>query len=271
MWLAAAAPALLALHLLAWLVSATPDHLLGTALASGMLGEGALGTALGRVEIARLSLALLALWALGLARRPRLALVFAAAAVLLSGATGHANAIHPAWAIPVKAAHLLAAAAWLGGLVWLVWLVTGDPADHATFRREAARVSSAALLAFLVVATSGVVATLLFLSSPADVLRSAYGAVVLAKVVGLGALALFGAYHRLRILPALPVDDRAEPRASAGANSGARLARSTQRELGVMGAVILLGGLLAYVPTPAPPVEPDPHAAHVHAPHTTPS
>jgi copper transport protein len=230
--LAVVAPLLLALHFGAWLVNAAPDHSLATALSAGALD----GT-IGRVEVLRIGLALLALWALTLARRSRLACLFAAAALAASGLTGHAAAVRPLLAAPAKAVHLLAAAAWIGGVLWLV---LRDRADRAAYVADAARVSAVALVSIALVALSGVAETLLVVSAPADVLRSAYGAVVLAKVAGLGALALFGLHHRNRLLPQLGM-------------GGDRLASSLRRELAVMGVVVLLGGFLAYVPTPAPP------------------
>ena len=78
---------------------------------------------------------------------------------------------------------------------------------------------------------------LLFLPSPLDLFRSAYGYTTLAKVLGLGLLVLFGAHHRFRVLPRL-----AEESVAGG------FRRSLRTELLVMFAVVLLGGLLAYLP-----------------------
>jgi putative copper export protein len=238
------APVLLALHLLAWLVNAAPEHrLTGDAVAAG------LASGVGHVELWRIGAALLALWALWLARRESLALAFASAALLLSGATGHAAALHAVIAIPAKALHLGAGAAWLGGLLWLL---SRDRSDAARFSRDASRVSSVALVAVLVVAASGVVQGLLFLPSPLDVFRSAYGAVTLAKLAGLLALVAFGAHHRYRVLPRL----------TASPEIPNRFAVTLRRELVVLVAVALLGGLLAYTAPPLPPPSP----AHVSRP-----
>ena len=229
-WLSIAAPVFLALHAVAWSVNAAPDHrLTADAIAS------AVGSAVGRIELWRLGLAVLAVWALWLVRRPWLALVFAAGALALSGATGHSAAISPRIAVPARALHLLAASAWLGGLLWLV---TSRRMAIDGFAREARRVSAVALWASLVVATSGVVMAIVFLASPSDLVHSAYGAVLMAKVVGLLALMGFGAYHRFRAIPSL-VRQSATP---------AGMAETVRRELATMVLVILLGGLLAYVP-----------------------
>ena len=186
------------------------------------------------MEMWRVGLALLSLWALVLTRRVQLALLFALAALLVSGATGHAAAIDPVWAEPFKAMHLVAAAAWLGGLLWLVCL---DRTDVERFVRESMRVSSVALIAVIAVTLSGLVQTGLFLSAPADLFFTTYGLIVLAKVVGMLILIAFGANHRKRVLPVL-----------RDAQSGARFVALLRRELVVFAIVVLVGGLLAYVP-----------------------
>jgi putative copper export protein len=238
--LAVGAAVLLALHLLLWLVNEAPEH----RLTGGVVAAG-LTSGVGRVELWRTGAAILAGWALWLARREGLALAFAAAALLLSGATGHAAALHPAIAIPAKALHLGAGAAWLGGLLWLL---SRERTDAAMFSRDASRVSSVALAAVLLVAASGVVQGLLFLPSPLDVFRSAYGVVTLAKVAGLLVLVVFGAHHRYRVLPRL-ISAPETPR---------RFAITLRRELLVLVAVALLGGLLAYIPPPADHPSPAP-------------
>ena len=230
--LATAAAVLLALHFVAWAVDVVPDHSLGGDQLAALLTSD-----VGRVELARTGLALLSAWALLLACRPRLALGFAVATLLVSGTAGHSAAIHPEWAVPARALHLVAVAGWLGGLLWLIVL---ERRSAAVVTREARRVSSVALAAVIAVAFSGVVQTRLFLPVWADLVRSTYGAIVLAKVAGLGVLVLFGAHHRHRVLPRL-----------ADMHAPEELARSLRREVAVMSIVILLGGLLAYV---APPI-----------------
>jgi putative copper export protein len=224
-----AAPVLLALHFMAWSINADADHSLTSASMSAAMASG-----VGRMEMWRVGLALLSLWALVLTRRVQLALLFALAALLVSGATGHAAAIDPMWAEPFKAMHLVAAAAWLGGLLWLVCL---DRTDVERFVRESMRVSSVALIAVIAVTLSGLVQTGLFLSAPADLFFTTYGLIVLAKVVGMMILIAFGANHRKRVLPVL-----------RDAQSGARFVALLRRELVVFAIVVLVGGLLAYVP-----------------------
>ena len=196
-----------------------------------------LGTALGRIEALRVALAILAFGALALVRRERLALIFAAASLVVSSAIGHSAALAPMLSVPAKALHLLGAALWLGGLLWLV---SADRTDPDGFLRTAGRVSSIALGAVIVVALSGLIQTLLFLPAVADIVRSAYGIGVLAKVAGLLALVAFGAHHRYRVMPRI-----------ADAPACVRMSRSVTREIAVMVAVVLLGGVLAYIPPPS--------------------
>jgi copper transport protein len=234
--LSIASATLLALHALAWWFVASPDHSLSM---SGM--AAAIGTGPGTMEVQRISLALLALWAVGLARRPVLALVFAVGALGVSAMAGHSAAISPLWAVPSKMVHLLAGAAWLGGVLWLLAVQSGsgEATSRSMFRDEAQRVSGVALVAALLVTASGVAQVLLFLPSPLDVVRSAYGFLTIAKAAGTLGLVAFGAYYRSRVLPR--ITDDAVTR---------RFAMSLRRETIVFGFVILLGGLLGYVPPP---------------------
>jgi copper transport protein len=227
--LAFLAPLLLALHFMTWAVNADAGHSLTSDSLSAAMSSG-----VGRIEMWRVGLAVLALWGVALVRRVRLALPFALAALLVSGATGHAAAIQPVWAEPFKAMHLVAAAAWVGGLLWLVCL---DRADVARFVRESLRVSSVALAAVVAVTFSGIAQTWLFVSAPADLFTSTYGLIVLAKVAGMLILVVFGAYHRKRVLPTL-----------LETGAGDRFVRLLKRELIVFAIVVLIGGLLAYVP-----------------------
>jgi copper transport protein len=235
--LAVGAPLLLAAHLVAWMINVAPSRGLDTDSAMTTLA-----TTLGRIELLRVALAVSALLAVLLARRERLALFFAAAALVVSGAIGHSAAIVPVVSIPAKALHLLGAALWLGGLLWLALANRDDPAE---FTRAASRVSAVALWAVVVVAVSGVVQTLLFLPNLADVVRSAYGLGVLAKVAGLGVLVVFGAHHRYRVLPKITCTADC-----------VHMSRSVGREVAVMVVVVLLGGLLAYIPPPPAPLPP---------------
>jgi putative copper export protein len=134
----------------------------------------------GKIELWRRGFSVLALLALWLARRPRIALVFALAIVALSGVTGHSAAIEPWLATPARSLHLLAGAIWLGGILWLLECRRHDATP---FAREASRVSALAVWAVVVVATSGLGMAALFLASSRDIVNSGYGALLLGKIV----------------------------------------------------------------------------------------
>lgn len=230
-WLATGAAVLLLAHLCLWLADTAPGNRVDAAWM-----QSALATPTGTAELVRCGLVLLSLWALVLARQPRLALAFALGAIVASAFVGHAAAIQPTWALPAKAVHLLAAAVWLGGLAWLL---IPDPGDPARYLRGVERVSALALGAVALVLVSGVVQTWLVSDSLGLLFHSAYGALVLAKLTGLGVLVGFGAYHRTRGIPAL----------RHGTDAG-RFRRSIGREMTVMLVVVLLAGWLAYVSPP---------------------
>jgi len=233
---AIAAPVLLGVHLVTWLINTSPDLKFDPAWAAS-----ALTTTVGQIELWRVALTILALWAWWLARRTRLALAFAAGAVVVSGAVGHPAAIAPAWAVPAKAIHLLASAIWLGGLLWLLIRPAGD--DLLLLVGDANRVSSRALWAVIAIAFTGVVQTRLFLDSWSGLVTSAYGLLVLAKTAGLLVLVAFGAYNRQRVMPRLTT--------AASMTEVATLRSSVVGEVVVIAIVVLLGGLLAYVPPPS--------------------
>lgn len=194
--LAVAGAILLACHMAMWLLHAAPAEQL-----SQSWFQAAMGTAVGRMEGLRVLLAVLALWALALARRPAIALIFAAACLTVSGAIGHSAAISLAIAIPSKAVHLLSIAMWLGGLTWLM---IADRDNEASFRRECHRVSAAAMWSVIAITVTGALQSFLFLGGlTLSLWISPYGAFVAAKIIGLLLLAGFGAYHRLRVMPAV--------------------------------------------------------------------
>lgn len=230
--LAYVAALLLTVHALVWSLNVSPDQRFGAASFGAFFGTGA-----GRREVARVALVLLALLSLSIARRAGLAAIFALAALVASGGVGHPAAISPALAVPSKATHLIAGALWLGGLLWLS---LADPRVEG-YLAGAKRVSSVALVMVIVVLLSGAAQTALFVGSARNLAMTPYGVLAFVKAVGLAALVLFGAYHRYVVLPKV---------VAGGTGAPTTLALSVQQEIAVMIAVILLGGLLAYVPAP---------------------
>lgn len=220
----------LLLHLLAWMLNASLDQRLDADALALLTSTGA-----GHTELVRIALALLGALAATLVRRPTAAALFLIGALVASAYVGHAATMATDWSLPAKALHLTAGAVWLGGLLWLL---LADPTlpEHTI---GVGRVSAAALAAVVVVTASGLLAALLFLPAWRDLFHSDYGAVAIAKTVGVGVLVLFGAYHKFALVP------RAADPATAGT-----LRRSVRYEVFVMTFVILLGGLLAYISPP---------------------
>ena len=222
---------LLVAHLIMWLEHVSPTGHLTSAFLSSVFKS-----TVGQVELLRVVFAVLAVWAIALGRLRKVALWLGIACLVISGAAGHPAAIHPFWAIPSKVVHLLFASAWLGGLLWLVWVAR---CDEAACRIEARRVSSIALVAVIVIFLSGLLQIVFFFSRPSDLFTTDYGRLVLAKIVGLFILVGFGAYNKFGLMPNVE---------TAGMTQ--TLARSAKQEIAILSIVVLIGGFLAYVPTP---------------------
>ena len=227
--LAVLSTALLASYLAVWsstAVGATHSILDAVSLAAS--------TTPGALEVARLALAFLALWALWLAKRPGLAALFSGVAVLITGASGHPAVTQPLVAIPAKSVHLAAAAIWLGGLLWIM---TAER-HGARYVEGTRKISSLAMISVIIVVATGVLQGFLFLPRVAALTDSTYGRVIHAKSAGLLVLVFFGAFHR-RIVPRLDTT-----------MARRRLRGSVRLEIVVMLAVSIAGGLLAAIAPP---------------------
>ncbi|MEV7286936.1 cytochrome c oxidase assembly protein [Streptomyces sp. NPDC093252] len=164
--------------------------------------------------------ALVATLAIGLstARWARVALLLALTGLLPPALTGHsaASGNHDT-AVTSLALHLAGAAVWVGGLLFvLVVAVRGAKAKDKDTDTETDKETETVVRRFgplaggalLTVAASGIVNAAVRLPSPADLLTTPYGLMLLGKVVALGGLAAVGAWHRRRTLPALRTGSR---------------------------------------------------------------
>jgi copper transport protein len=221
---------LLLAHMLAWLSDISQTGGIGDAFIAAVLRSTP-----GRLEAFRVIMAVLALWAVALARNAKIGLLLGAGCLIVSGAIGHPAAIHPALSVPSKVVHLLAGAIWLGGLIWLVTVIHRD----ADFPAEARRVSATALVCVIAILFSGVLQTALFLNTPGDLIHSGYGRLALIKMAGLVVLIGLGAFNRFLLLPAVE-DSSIRP----------ALSRTVRQEIAIVIILIIIGGFLAYVPTP---------------------
>jgi len=148
-----------------------------------------------------------------------------------AGASGHGQAVN------ALLVHLVGASVWLGGLVTLAIVARG--VERSRLAILVSRYSSLALLAFVGVASSGVVSSWLRIGSFDQLFGSGYGIIVLLKTAAIVLLGLFGALWRSRAIPRV-----------AGANGGRVFVSLMLAELFVMGAASGLAGALGRTATP---------------------
>lgn len=158
-------------------------------------------------------------------------------ALAVPGISGHAgDPGRGALAVALDAAHVAAAAVWVGGLLQLAWVVPhatrGLPdADRTRVRSAIARrFSRIALWSVAVLVVTGVCRSLFELETVSQLWSTSYGRVLLGKVAVLALLVMLG-YRNRRIL------DRFR-----------ELRRSVVVELGLLAVVVGLVALLTNLP-----------------------
>ena len=179
----------------------------------------------------------------------RVAAVGAAAAACSPALTGHASTTPPVGiAIVTDVAHVLAACAWLGTLLTL--LFTALPLVRGT--RSMSGIGSGALVASLirafhpialtcaaVVVASGLVATWLRLPTVASLWESSYGRILLIKLAFVGVVVILGAINWRRLLPTLGDDSAAR-----------RITRTASAELTIAALVLAVTAVLVSTSPP---------------------
>ncbi|MEG3613620.1 CopD family protein [Isoptericola haloaureus] len=206
--------------------SALGDALTGdTGLVLALQGAGALAVLLG-------------------ARRTLAGSWLAVVGTLLLGAgivlDGHSNSVGPHWlVITTDVTHLLAAGAWVGGVV-MVGVVLRR-------RRRDARPLDAGLLgsrfsvlatgSVVVVGIAGVALTVEILDRPSQLWETSWGLFLLAKVAVVAVVAAIGAYQHFRVVPMLQAPGHGARRAH---KAGSLLQRGAGHETGFMVVVVLL-------------------------------
>lgn len=188
-------------------------------------------------------------WALALGAPP----VVALAAISRSGHAGSGGG--GSFDVGADLLHNLATGAWLGGLVGLAALVLPValtlPADERVqFLAPAiVRFSGLAVTAVAVLVVTGVYRALGELSGLGDLVSTAYGRVLLVKLVVFGVMLAVGAYNRLVLHPRL---ERAALGLTAGdRGAGTALRVSIRAELALAAAVLLSVAVLVAFPPPA--------------------
>ncbi|HEX6423917.1 MAG TPA: copper resistance protein CopC [Acidimicrobiales bacterium] len=158
----------------------------------------------GQLALVRIALCLLAAAAAGAValwrRSPLPALVALAAALVTISLAGHAwTAPDRAVAVTSDVAHLGAVAVWAGGLLPLLAVLPVLGPDER--RRVTTRFSALAVGAVAVVAASGTVSGWQQVRTLDGLTSTTYGRLLLAKVAGLGVLAVLGWVNRSRLVP----------------------------------------------------------------------
>lgn len=209
--------------------NASLDELFHTSVGRALIWRGvAIGAAGGALLLARrkpLRLRRVAMAASALA---------ALAAIEIHVAAGHAGS--GAWprtvSVTLQWTHFAAVGIWIGGLAALLLGLRGAPS--AGKAAAARRFSTFALAGLVVVGATGVARAVEELTAWDDLVSTGYGLAIVAKILLLLAIAVFGAFNRLRHVPAAAV--------SLGA-----LRRASRAELilaaGALAAAAVLGSL----------------------------
>jgi putative copper resistance protein D len=264
-WLVWSALAAAVLSGVGWLVLLASE-IFGAPIVEVCLHGGAWSlltdTRFGLIWSARLVLALLLGVLLLWPGARLLPLIAAALLIALLALIGHAGAT-PGLAGRIHLAsdmvHLLAAAAWLGGLPAFILLLrnagSSKPAVDATKRfSRLGIVCVAALLA------SGAVNSWNLLAGPRDLLNTDYGRLVLLKIGLFAAMICIAAVNRYHLIPQLPA-----------ATAMRALQRNSLCEIGLGLCVLLFVGVLgamapnAHVHTTSSAIPPNAAFVHIHS------
>jgi copper transport protein len=141
-------------------------------------------------------------------RVPIAASAWLAIAFLAVAISGHANSADPrGLSVFTDWLHMVAAAAWIGGiaqlaLTWLPRIKRIEPAARQSVMSNVLkRFGRLALPAFLVVVTSGLANALTQLGEPQALWQTAYGRILAVKMALVGLIALASYGHALRLRP----------------------------------------------------------------------
>ena len=159
-------------------------------------------------------------------------------AAFLLGFTGHSGIAdgHSAATISLGL-HVVAASAWIGGLIATIVYVAGNSPHKEVVLK---RFSLLALISVIVLAESGLLNASLRMDGPASLITSPYGAIITAKVCILIVLIGFGWRQRTRVVARLPEQSTTRT-----------LVQLSLWEVAWMGAVIGLSVALARTAPPA--------------------
>ncbi len=191
-------------------------------------------TAFGHVWLAQLAASLIALGTLRW--RPGAALIPATAAVALQAGHSHAESMYgPSLLLLSELIHLLAASAWLGGLLPLLLTVKSvPPLGGALAARWFSPLGKWCVVAMTVTA---LYQGWQLIESLPGLVGTAYGVLALAKLALFGVLFAFAVVNRYRFAPALLQSDPAHARRT--------LIRSIAIQTGFGLAIVVAAGILS--------------------------
>ena len=207
------------------------------------------------VAVAAPGLGILALAAVRAGGRERLTLLAGALLVAASFASsGHATTAGPGWITrPALMLHALCAAYWVGAFAPLFFALRRLPRDRALLLIRA--FSAGAVVAVGCLLLAGLTLAALQVRTPAALIATDYGRLLLLKLALVGLLICLGVINRLVLTPAL------QRRAGAAFH----LRQTIAADLALAAGVVVLTAGLGSVPPPRALAEQA--AAHAHAGH----
>ncbi len=233
--------------LLAPLRSAAAAGMVAAVGLTGLVAHSAGGwSAIPHLRALELTAAEAAAFALTLAlaavsRLRRFAIGPLAVVVLAEGLRAHPEAYQPGWGAALTVVHLAAAAVWVGALIHVVRAAHRFRRQNLPGRgRELVRAyARCALVLFLLVISTGTIASLLVLRTPTDLVTTGYGQVLAGKLVLVAVISVLALIGRSRV----------RRKASAATPE---LGRATRFERSVLVAVLGVTALLVSLPAPQP-------------------
>lgn len=182
----------------------------------------------------------------------RLILILSATLLAAIAGAGHAKST-VGWIgvahVSCDAVHLLAAGAWLGGLVPLVLLLgearrAADPSWSAVARSATVRFSTLGLVSVGALIATGAVNAVLLVGSVAALTATDYGLLLLIKIGLLAVMIVVAAINRFGLAPRLSMAS------AAGVNRTVlrRLQYNAAIEIGVGVAILVIVGILGTTP-----------------------
>lgn len=216
---------------------------LDDALTADVLSTVVNETQFGQVMIVRAGLAILVAACLAYDRATiakRLGLIASLAFAVSIAWTGHSAATIGAMGylhLVADALHLIAAAAWLGGLVPLILLLVATRADRVRpcARDAVERFSTLGIVSVAVVALSGLINAAILVGSFRALFVTSYGQLLLLKLALFAIMLGFATINRLFLTPRLT---------QPGAGGLRRLTRNSAIELTLGLAIFAIVGLL---------------------------